>query len=34
MKVNDITLNYFDIVITDDNNKIFENNNMDYFMLI
>jgi hypothetical protein len=31
MTVSDIKLNYIDIVITDDNNNLFENNNRDWF---
>jgi len=34
MIVNDININYLDIVILDDNNNVFKNNNSDWYMLL
>jgi hypothetical protein len=34
MPVNDITLNYLDIQITDDFNQIYNNNNLDFFAIL
>lgn len=33
-RVNDILLTYIDIIISDDNNEIFENNNMDWWAVL
>jgi hypothetical protein len=34
MSVSDIKLNFIDILITDDNNNLFENNNRDWFCIL
>ena len=34
MNVNNINLNYLDIVILDDDNKQFNNNNANWYMLL
>ncbi len=34
MSVNDITINYLDIIVLNDDNKKFNNNNVDWYMLL